>query len=41
MCIRDRDSEQRHEQQTVTLSTLKYGIDKAKKLKIRITTNPD
>jgi hypothetical protein len=35
------DSEQRHEQQTVTLSTLKYGIDKAKKLKIRITTNPD
>ena len=35
------DSESRHEQQTVTLSTLKYGIDKAKKLKIRIDTNPD
>ena len=35
------DSEQRHEQQTVTLSTLKYGLDKAKKLKIRIDTNPD
>ena len=25
----------------VTLSTLKYGIDKAKKLTIRIDTNPD
>jgi hypothetical protein len=35
------DSEKRHEQQTVTLSTLKYGIDKAKKLVIRIDTNPD
>lgn len=35
------DSEQRHDQQTVTLSTLKYGVDKAKKLKIRIDTNPD
>lgn len=35
------ESEQRHEQQTVTLSTLKYGLDKAKKLKIRIDTNPD
>ena len=35
------DSEKRHEQQTVTLSTLKYGIDKAKKLTIRIDTNPD
>ena len=35
------DSEQRHDQQTVTLSTLKYGIDKAKRLKIRIDTNPD
>lgn len=35
------DSEQRHEEQTVTLSTLKYGLDKAKKLKIRIDFNPD
>lgn len=35
------DSEKRHDQQTVTLSTLKYGLDKAKKLRIRIDTNPD
>lgn len=35
------DSEQRHDEQTVTLSTLKYGLDKAKKLKIRIDFNPD
>ncbi len=35
------DSEKRHEQQTVTISTLKYGIDKARKLAIRIDTNPD
>lgn len=35
------DSEKRHDEQTVTLSTLKYGIDKAKKLKIRIDTQPD
>jgi hypothetical protein len=35
------DSEQRHDQQTITLSTLKYGVEKAKKLKIRIDTNPD
>ena len=35
------DSEQRHDEQTVTLSTLKYGLDRAKKLKIRIDTNPD
>lgn len=35
------DSEKRHEVQTVTLSTLKYGLDKAKKLKIRIVTDPD
>ena len=34
------DSEQRHDQQTVTLSTLKYGLDRAKKLKISIDTNP-
>ena len=37
----DLDSEQRHDQQTVTLSTLKYGLEKAKKLKIRIDYNPD
>ncbi len=30
-----------YEEQTVTLSTLKYGLDKAKKLRIRIDTNPD
>ncbi|MEO8198281.1 MAG: hypothetical protein ABI689_16300 [Thermoanaerobaculia bacterium] len=35
------DSEKRHDEQTVTLSTLKYGLDKARKLKIRIDTNPD
>jgi len=35
------DSEKRHDQQTVTLSTLKYGLDRAKKLKIRIDYNPD
>ena len=35
------DSEQRHDEQTVTLSTLKYGLDRAKKLRIRIDTNPD
>ena len=35
------DSDQRHDEQTMTLSTLKYGVEKAKKLKIRIDTNPD
>ena len=35
------DSEKRHDQQTVTLSTLKYGIDRAKKLRIRIDFQPD
>ncbi|MEO7795783.1 MAG: hypothetical protein ABIV06_13520 [Thermoanaerobaculia bacterium] len=35
------DSEQLHEEQTVTLSTLQYGLEKARKLKIRIDTNPD
>ncbi len=35
------DSEKRHDQQTVTLSTLKYGLDRAKKLTIRIDYNPD
>jgi hypothetical protein len=35
------DSESRHDEQTVTLSTLRYGIERAKKLKIRIEFNPD
>lgn len=35
------DSEKRHDEQTVTLSTLKYGLDKAKKLRIRIDFDPD
>ena len=35
------DSEKRHDQQTVTVSTLKYGLERAKKLKIRIDFNPD
>ena len=35
------DSEKRHDQQTVTLSTLKYGLEKAKKLRIRLDYNPD
>ncbi len=35
------DSEKRHDEQTVTLSTLKYGIDRAKKLRIRIDFQPD
>lgn len=35
------DSESRHDDQTVTLSTLKYGIEKAKKLKIGIKFYPD
>lgn len=35
------DSEQRHDEQTVTLSTLKYGLDRAKKLRVRIDFDPD
>lgn len=35
------DSEKRHEEQTVTLSTLKYGLDRAKKLRVRIDFQPD
>lgn len=31
----------RHDEQTVTLSTLKYGLEKAKKLKIAIRFEPD
>lgn len=37
----DLDSETRHEMETVRVSTLKYGIDRAKKLKIEISANPD
>ena len=35
------DSDSRHDEQTVTLSTLKYGLAKAKKLKIAIRYYPD
>lgn len=35
------DSDSRHDDQTVTLSTLKYGLEKAKKLKINIKFYPD
>ena len=35
------DSESRHDEQTVTLSTLRYGLERAKTLKIRIEFEPD
>jgi hypothetical protein len=35
------DSDSRHDQQTVTLSTLRYGLERAAKLEIRITFEPD
>lgn len=35
------DSEARFEQQTMSLSTLRYGLDRAKKLRIQITVRPD
>jgi len=35
------DDDSRYDQQTVTLSTLRYGIERAKKLKIRIEFYPD
>lgn len=35
------DSDSRHDEQTVTLSTLRYGVDRARKLKIRIRFQPD
>jgi hypothetical protein len=35
------DSESRFEQQTITLSTLRYGLDKAKKVEIEITLDRD
>jgi hypothetical protein len=35
------DSESRYDQQTVTLSTLRYGLERAAKLEIRIELAPD
>ncbi len=35
------DSESRHDEQTVTLSTLRYGLERARTLKIRIRFQPD
>lgn len=35
------DSESRNDDATVTLSTLKYGLERAKKLKIKIDFYPD
>lgn len=35
------DSEKRHEEQTVTLSTLRYGLERAKRLRVRIEFQPD
>lgn len=35
------DGDSRHDEQTITLSTLKYGLAKAKKLRIEIDFHPD
>ena len=35
------DSDSRHELQTITLSTLRYGLEKAKTVEIHITYEPD
>lgn len=35
------DSESRHDEQTVTLSTLRYGLDRARTLRIRVGFQPD
>lgn len=35
------DSNSRHDQQTVTLSTLRYGLERARKLNVRIRFDPD
>jgi hypothetical protein len=35
------DNESKHEEQTVTLSTLRYGLERAKKLDLRITFQAD
>lgn len=34
------DSDSRYDQQTVTLSTLRYGLERARKLRVRITYYP-
>ncbi|KAB2966213.1 MAG: hypothetical protein F9K18_05900 [Thermoanaerobaculia bacterium] len=35
------DSESRHDEQTVTLSTLRYGLERARKLRVRVEYHPD
>jgi hypothetical protein len=35
------DSESRRDLQTITLSTLKYGLDRAKKLRVRLEFHPE
>lgn len=35
------DSESRHDLQTITLSTLRYGLDRAKKLRVRLEFHPE
>ncbi len=35
------DSESRRDVQTVTLSTLRYGLERAKKLRLRVAFHPD
>jgi hypothetical protein len=35
------DNDSRHDQQTVTLSTLRYGLEHAKRLSVRIRYDPD
>lgn len=35
------DSDSRHDQQTVTLSTLRYGLERARELSVRIRFDPD
>lgn len=35
------DSESRHDEQTVTLSTLRYGLDRARTVRIRVVFQPD
>lgn len=35
------DNEAKYDQQTMTISTLRYGLDRAKKMRIHITVAPD
>ena len=35
------DSDSRHDVQTVTLSTLRYGLERASKLRVRIEFHPE